>query len=152
MRKVTAAKTALWQELGQEPAVEQIAMRCDMPVEKVQQLLQLVPQLISLDAPAGEEDASLAVLLENTETPDPQAELVRLEMKQILEHLLSSLTERQQQILRLHFGLEDGVCHSLEEISTVIGVSKERVRQIERQAMDRLQKLGSGVGLEDFLE
>jgi len=152
MRKVAAVKTALWQELGQEPTAEQIARRCDLPEEKVLQLMQLAPQTFSLDAPAGEEDGSLAVLLENAEAPDPQAELVRLEMKQILENLLATLTQRQQQILRLHFGLEDGVCHSLEEISTVIGVSKERVRQIERQAMDRLQKLGSGVGLEDFLE
>lgn len=152
MRKVVAAKTALQQELGEEPTEEQIAQKCDLTVEKVCQLLQLTPQTVSLDAPAGEEDGSLAVLLENAEAPEPHAELIRMEMKQILEGLLSALTDRQQQILRLHFGMEDGVCHSLEEIGTRIGVSKERVRQIERQAMERLQKLGAGVGLEDFLE
>lgn len=152
MRKVVAAKTALQQELGEEPTEEQIAQKCDLTVEKVCQLLQLTPQTVSLDAPAGEEDGSLAVLLENAEAPEPHAELIRMEMKQILEGLLSALTDRQQQILRLHFGMEDGVCHSLEEIGTRIGVSKERVRQIERQAMERLQKLGAGVGLEVFLE
>ena len=152
MRKVVAAKTALQQELGEEPTEEQIAQKCDLTVEKVGQLLQLTPQTVSLDAPAGEEDGSLAVLLENAEAPEPHAELIRMEMKQILEGLLSALTDRQQQILRLHFGMEDGVCHSLEEIGTRIGVSKERVRQIERLAMERLQKLGAGVGLEDFLE
>ena len=152
MRKVVAAKTALQQELGEEPTEEQIAQKCDLTVEKVCQLLKLTPQTVSLDAPAGEEDGSLAVLLENAEAPEPHAELIRMEMKQILEGLLSALTDRQQQILRLHFGMEDGVCHSLEEIGTRIGVSKERVRQIERQAMERLQKLGAGVGLEDFLE
>jgi RNA polymerase sigma factor (sigma-70 family) len=62
------------------------------------------------------------------------------------------LTPRQQMVLRLHFGMDDGVCLSLEEISIRFGVSKERVRQIERQAMDRLQKLGANIGLEDFLE
>ena len=62
------------------------------------------------------------------------------------------LTDRQRMVLRLHFGMEDGVCHSLEQISIRFGVSKERVRQIEHQAMERLKKLGSGLGLEEFLE
>ena len=69
-----------------------------------------------------------------------------------MQALLDMLNPRQQQILRLHFGMEDGNCHSLEQISIRFGVSKERVRQIERQAMERLQKLGAGLGLEDFLE
>ena len=116
-------------------------------------LLELAPEVWSLDAPAGQdEEGSLAKLIENVEAPEPQAELVRTEMKELLEQLLSMLTDRQRQVLRLHFGMEDGTCHSLEEISTVFGISKERVRQIERQAMERLQQLGAGVGLEDFLE
>ena len=69
-----------------------------------------------------------------------------------MDELLSMLTERQRMVLRLHFGMEDGICYSLEQISIRFGVSKERVRQIERQAMERLQKLGAGLGLEDFLE
>ena len=153
MRKVMAVRQVLRQELGAEPTEEEIADRCDMTAEKVAHLLELAPEVWSLDAPTGEdEQASLGKLIENVEAPDPQAELVRSEMKELLEHLLEMLTDRQRQILRLHFGLEDGTCHSLEEIGNMFGISKERVRQIERQAMDRLQQLGAGVGLEDFLE
>ena len=83
--------------------------------------------------------------------PEPQQLLIREELKRILEQLLAQLTPRQQNILRLHFGLEDGDCHSLEAISVREGVSKERVRQIEAQAMERLRQLGGELGLEDFL-
>ena len=153
MRKVLAVRQALRQELGEEPTDAQIGQRSGLPKDKVTQLLSLVPEVWSLDAPVGEEeDSDLSKLLENAEAPEPHAELVRLEMKELLEHLLGMLTDRQRQVLRLHFGMEDGVCHSLEEIGTMFGISKERVRQIKRQAMDRMQQLGAGVGLEDFLE
>ena len=153
MRKVLTAKAALLQELEREPTIDEIAQACEIPADKVSQLLQLNPETCSLDAPAGEsEDATLGVLLEDVLSPEPQEELVREELKRTMDALLSMLTDRQQMVLRLHFGMEDGVCYSLEQISIRFGVSKERVRQIERQAMERLQKLGAGLGLEDFLE
>ena len=153
MRKIAAVKTALQQELGREPTEKEIARKCELSEAKVRQLLRLSPETCSLDAPTGEEqDGTLGNLMVDAEASEPQAELVREEMQQTMERLLGMLPERQRQVLRLHFGMEDGVCYSLEQIGVRFGISKERVRQIEKQAMDRLQKLGDSVGLEDFLE
>ena len=121
-------------------------------MEKVEELLALSPEVSSLDIPVGEKgEDTVASLLPGLE-PEPQEELIRRELKQLLDELISQLNERQQTILRLHYGLEDGICHSLEEIGKTLGISKERTRQIEKQAMDKLQKIGAGLGLEDFLE
>ena len=153
IRKVNSAREALLRETGCEPTYEQIGAYCDIPGQKVQQLLQLSPQTVSLDAPVGsEEEGSLAVLLADIQSPQPYEELIREELNHTMDTLLSMLTDRQQQVLRLHFGMEDGACHSLEEIGSLLGISKERARQIEHQAMDKLQKLGTSMGLEDFLE
>ena len=153
IRKITAAATELRQELGEEPSVEKIAQRCGMTEAKTRQLLALAPEVWSLDAPVGEdEEGTLALLLRDDLAPQPQEELVRQELKATMDILLGMLKDRQRQVLRLRFGMEDGICHSLEEIGGILGVSKERTRQIERQAMEKLQKLGAGLGLEDFLE
>ena len=152
MRKIDATRNRLRQESGTEPTDEQIAAACEIPVNKVRQLMQLTPEMCSLDAPTGDgEDGTLAILLEDLHAPQPQEELIREELSQTMETLLGMLSVRQRQVLRLHFGMDDGVCHSLEEIGGFLGISKERVRQIEKQAMDKLQKLGASLGLEEFL-
>ena len=152
MRKVLAVRQALLQENGQQPTAMQIARRSGLAKDKVEKLLDMIPEICSLDAPAGEEDTALRALLEDVHAPQPQEQLIREELNHTMEQLLGMLSERQQQILRLHFGMDDGVCHSLEEISGMLGVSKERARQIERQAMEKLKKCGASMGLEDFLE
>ena len=153
MKKVLLAKTALEQETGQEPDAALIAARCDMEEKKVQELLSLSPQVCSLDTPVGEEgDSELQALLEDLQAPEPQEELVRRELKDTMDQLMSMLTDRQRQILRLHYGMADGTCYSLEQIGTALSLSKERVRQIERQAIDKMKAMGADLGLEDFLK
>ena len=151
MRKLLAIKASLQQQ-GYEPSTDELSRKSGIPEEKVEELLRLVPQVYSLDAPAGDaENDTLQTLLEDIQAPQPQEELVRRELNNTMEKLLGMLNERQRQVLRLHFGMEDGVCHSLAEIGKMLDISKERARQIERQAMDKLRTLGADLGLEDFL-
>ena len=153
MRRIQYAAAQLRQETGLEPTVAELGEKLSLSPEKVEQLLLLNPEICSLDLPVGsEEGGTLGALIQDEQTPQPQEELVRRELEHTMETLLGTLNARQQQILRLHFGMEDGICHSLEEIGRTQGISKERCRQIERQAMDKLQKMGASMGLEDFLE
>ena len=153
MRKVLSAQTELHQQLERVPTAGEIADACGISESKVRQLLELIPEICSLDAPVGSEaEGSLSLLLEELQTPQPQEELVRRELKTTMDGLIAMLEPRQQQILRLRFGMEDGVCRSFGEIGELLGLSKERVRQIERQTMEKLQRLGADLGLEDYLE
>ena len=152
MRKIEVTRNRLRQQSGEDPTAAQIASDSGLSENKVTELMQLMPEVFSLDIPAGEgEEGSLHNLLEDIQAPQPFEELVRRELEHTIQMLLSTLNERQQIILRLHFGMEDGNCYSLEEIGRKLRISKERVRQIERQAMDKLQKNGESLGLEDFL-
>ena len=153
IRKVLAAKATLKQQTGTEPDLEQIAAQSGFSKERVQYLLQLLPEVCSLDVTVGENgESAFQSILEDVRTAQPQEELVRQELKNIISSLLKELPERQGNVLKMRFGLEDGHCHTFEEIGVALGVSKERARQIERQAMDKLQKLGNDLGLEDFLD
>lgn len=152
VRKLMAAKAAIEQE-GLEPEPAELSRRTGVPVDKVEDLLQMVPKVGSLDAPAGDpEHDALRALLADLQAPQPHQELVRQELNRTMNTLLGMLDERHQQVLRLYFGMEDDICYSLAEIGKMLGISKERARQIRQQALSKLRELGADLGLEDFLD
>ncbi len=153
MRRLRFAQSTLRAELGREPSCQELGDRTGLSAGKVEKLLQQMPEISSLDVPLGEAgEETVGDLLPGAADLEPQAELIRRELRQMLEGLLEQLTDRQHQVLRLHFGMEDGICHTLEEIGKTLGISKERARQIKVQAVDKLRREGADLGLEDFLE
>lgn len=151
IRTVLQAQKTLHQTLEREPNAAEIADKCGIPEKKVKEYLSLIPDVCSLDTPAGEEADALQALLEDLQAPQPYEELVRRELKATMESLMNTLSQRQQQVLRLYYGMSDGICYSFEQIGRHLGISKERARQIEHQALEKLKKQGADLGLEEFL-
>ena len=152
IKKILAATAAL-EQAGLEPDNAEISLRTGIPEDKIGELLELIPKVGSLDAPAGDPDHDpLLALVPDEHTPQPHEELVRKELCHTMDMLLSALDPRQRKVLRLHFGMEDGVCHSLDEIGKTLNISKERARQLEKQAFEKLRAMGADLGLEDFLQ
>jgi RNA polymerase primary sigma factor len=152
LKKLAAETAAFRAEEGREPTAAELAERTEWTAEKVAELLALNPDVTSLDIPVGERgEDTIGTLLPGDESGEPQAELIRRELKELLDSLMGELTDRQRSVLRLRFGMDDGISRSLERVAKKLAISKERVRQIERQAMDKLQKIGADMGLEDFL-
>ena len=151
IREISKASIELQKQSGIQPTMADLAKSCNMSEEKVKSLLQLIPEICSLDAPVGNDEDTLGGLLADDRAAQPYEDLVREELAQTVNKLLSQLTERQQQVLRLRFGMGHEQCFSLDAIGKTLGISKERARQIEHEAIEKMQKLGSSMGLEDFL-
>lgn len=153
IRRLQRQRSRLLQETGQEPTEQALADALGCTPEKVRKLLGLCLEICSLDVLTGqEENTSLGAYFEDASATEPQKTFVRQELERILSELLGRLDDRQQTILRLHFGMKDGICHSLEDIAKGLQLSKERVRQLKNQAILKLQSMGAGFGLEDFLD
>lgn len=152
MRRLAQEASAFQSREGRPPSAAELSEQAELPEEKIAEILLLTPEISSLDVPVGENgENALGDLIPGDEELEPQAILIRQEMKALIDCLLSQLNDRQQQILRLRYGLEDGICLSLGKIGEKLGISKERARQIEAQAIKRLNKLSAEYGLEEFL-
>jgi RNA polymerase primary sigma factor len=139
--KYMQAKRRLMQELGREPLPEEVAAELGVEVEKVHYIQKISQEVISLESPIGDddEDSTLSDFIkdESTLSPDEAANLALL--KDQIQEVMADLTEREQRILAMRFGLDDGITHTLEEVGKVFGVTRERIRQIEAKALERIR-------------
>ncbi len=140
--KYTQAKRRLLQELGREPLPEEIAAEMGVEVQKVHHIMKISQDTVSLEAPVGdnEEDSILAEFVEDEKVIPPSLEAARTLLRERLKEILVDLTPREQKILAMRFGLEDGVTHTLEEVGNEFGVTRERIRQIEAKALERIRQ------------
>ncbi|MBU4142991.1 sigma-70 family RNA polymerase sigma factor [Patescibacteria group bacterium] len=150
--KYTQVKRRLLQDLGREPLPEEVAMEMGIELEKVRQIMKISQETVSLEAPVGgdEEDSTLGEFIEDEKTILPHHSAARRLLKEQMENILIDLAPREQKILRMRFGLEDGVTHTLEEVGKEFGVTRERIRQIEAKALDKIRLHSSSKKLKGY--
>ncbi len=153
INKLIRVSRQLLQELGREPLPEEIAKEMDIPVERVREILKISQEPVSLETPIGEEeDSHLGDFIQDENVPVPADAAAFTLLKEELVEVLSTLTEREQKVLRLRFGLDDGRARTLEEVGKEFQVTRERIRQIEAKALRKLRHPTRSRRLRDFLE
>jgi len=150
--KYTQVKRRLVQDLGREPLPEEIAAEMDIGVDKVRHIIKISQETISLEMPVGdnEEESSLGEFIEDKKTVSPSQEAARKLLQKRLEEILIDLSPREQKILEMRFGLKDGITHTLEEVGQEFGVTRERIRQIEAKALERMRQHDRSAKLEGY--
>ena len=153
INKLIRVSRQLLQELGREPQPEEIAEEMNMPVERVREILKISQEPVSLETPIGEEeDSHLGDFIQDDNVPVPAEAAACTLLKEQLVEVLGTLTEREQKVLRLRFGLDDGRARTLEEVGKEFNVTRERIRQIEAKALRKLRHPSRSRKLKDFLD
>jgi RNA polymerase primary sigma factor len=153
INKLIRTSRQLVQELGREPTPEEIAVKMDVPVEKVRKVLKIAQEPISLETPIGEEeDSHLGDFIEDKQVVSPVESIIGLSLRDQTNKVLNTLTPREEKVLRLRFGLSDGCEHTLEEVGQDFAVTRERIRQIEAKALRKLRHPSRSKKLRSFLE
>ena len=153
INKLIRVSRQLLQELGREPTPEEIAAEMNMPVDRVSEILKISQEPVSLETPIGEEeDSHLGDFIQDDNVPVPADAAAFTLLKEQLEEVLGTLTEREQKVLTLRFGLEDGRARTLEEVGKEFNVTRERIRQIEAKALRKLRHPSRSRKLKDYLE
>ena len=152
INKLIRVERQLVQDLGREPTPEEIAQEMGLDVEKVEHIIKISQETVSLEAPVGEEeDSKLGDFIEDTKHISPEESTARQLLRDKIKEFLGELSPREQKILKMRFGLEDGRTHTLEEVGQEFGVTRERIRQIEAKALSKLKKGERSKDLEDYL-
>lgn len=150
INKLTHTQRRLLQELGREPTIDELASEMDMEVKKVRHIMKISQDIISLEAPVGaEEDSKLGDFIEDDEAISPSEATNRQLMKENIRYMLQYLTPREQKIIRMRFGLDDGIGHTLEEVGREFGVTRERIRQIEAKILQKLRDHPTSIKIRD---
>ena len=153
INKLIRVSRQLLQQLGREPTPEEIAKEMDISVERVREIMKIAQEPVSLETPIGEEeDSHLGDFIEDQDAPAPADAASFMLLKEQLEEVLDTLTPREEKVLRLRFGLDDGRARTLEEVGQNFGVTRERIRQIEAKALRKLRHPSRSRKLKDFLD
>ena len=153
INKLIRVSRQLLQELGREPLPEEIAKELDMPVDRVREILKISQEPVSLETPIGEEeDSHLGDFIQDDNVPVPAEAAAQTLLKEQLDEVLDTLTEREQKVLRLRFGMNDGRARTLEEVGKEFDVTRERIRQIEAKALRKLRHPSRSRKLRDYLD
>jgi RNA polymerase primary sigma factor len=153
INKVVWAQRQLLQELGREPAIEEVAYRVELPIERVREIQRINQDTVSIEQRVGDEDDfNVLDLVADKGAVVPDDAATRSELDAAVREALGHLSEREQEVVRLRFGLDDGKIRTLEEVGREFGVTRERVRQIESKTLAKLRRLGVEHLLRDYLD
>jgi RNA polymerase primary sigma factor len=152
MNKITKVTTSLYQELGREPTLEEISHKAGQPLEKVRKIMKVSNEPVSIETPIGDDDLKLGDFIADPKSPSPFEELVGISCKEEIDKVLSTLTPREEKVIRMRLGIGEKTDYTLEEVGDVFSLTRERIRQIEAKAFRKLEHPSRRKRLESFFE